>query len=139
MKYFPCYFLIVVLFVLTSCKKDTATTLNTATTLTLQECSQVLSSFNETLPISVNRFTILEGVICGGETDNVYIVYRYTTDMSTFAARRSIINSDRTNWCTNPDQKIVLESVSYVAKMYYGASGKFLGKFTFSIDDCVPT
>jgi len=139
MKYFPCYFLIVVLFVLTSCKKDTATTRNTATTLTLQECSQVISSFNKTVPVRVNQFTILDGVICGGETDNVYIVYKYTTDSSTFAVRQSSINSDRTTWCTNPDQKVVLESVSHVTKMYNDASGKFLGKFTFSIDDCVPT
>lgn len=77
--------------------------------------------------------------MCGGETNNVYVNYRYTTDMSTFLLRKSMIISDRTNWCTNPDQKVVLESVSYVAKVYYDYSGKFLGKLTFSIDDCVPT
>lgn len=133
MKYFSCYFLIVVLFFLTSCNKDAAKT------LTFQQCSKAISSINRTTPVSINRFTVLDGVMCGGETNNVYIVYRYTTDMSTFSSREAIINSDRTNWCTNPDQKVVLESVSYVAKMYYDDSGKFLGKFTFSIDDCVPT
>ena len=104
--------------------------------LTLDECSQIIAGINKTVPKLVNRFTTLDGVACGAATNSVYILYLYTTDMNTFKVHRATTNIEANRWCTDPEQKLVLEMVSYVVKKYYDHSGKFLGTFTFSRDDC---
>ena len=131
MKISSQYFLVVILTVVASCGSESVKT------LTVEQCSQITADINKTVPQIINRFQTLDGVICGEQANNVYMIYSYTTDINTFKAQRASKYLETKRWCTNPNQKVVLERVSYVAKAYYDRFGKFLGELTFSRDDCM--
>lgn len=106
-------------------------------TLTLRECNEIANELNSTMSnMHVDSLTIFRNAICHSPSKLNYIykmTISITKDEVNFAElRRKNIQS----WCTDPDMKFLLDSLSGVAYTYYDKNGTYIAEYDLKKSDC---
>ena len=106
-------------------------------TFTLRECNELASEVNE--PISnmqVDSITILRNAVClPPATLNYYydLTIVATKDDIDFA----ILKRNNTQvWCTDPNMRILLDSLTSVAYTYRDKNGTYIGRWSSRKSEC---
>lgn len=108
-----------------------------AETFTLRECNELASEVNAVMSnMQVDSITILRNAVCfPPATLNYYydLTIVATEDDIDFAILKR--NNTQT-WCTDPNMRLLLDSLTSVAYTYRDKNGTYIGQYAIKKSEC---
>jgi hypothetical protein len=111
----------------------------TSLAASLSECNDIVSVYNESLPMVVDKFTTAQNIVCIYGANKPTILYSYELKAPYSKILFKSINENRkkqvATWCSQPNQRMLLEDYN-VSYMYKDINGKFITDIKFASNDC---
>jgi|SRR5450631_1705953 hypothetical protein len=106
---------------------------------TLSDCNAVASKLNEQTPMRVDKLTTWKTTICISAPTGVRLLYVYFIDVASGQVTQANLNTLRAgqlkSWCSNPDQRKLIDLVD-IEYQYLDNDSGYIGVLDYQHSMC---